>query len=415
MNKNAWYWPLLLALWMVVLTLPIFVVRVNTVVGEVTWRWQNALGLALLVALGAYSARAYRRLQDDAAAAGQTSGVQRLGQQVLAHYRRLKARAGSGKFRILVRVALAVVLLAFPFVTGLFQTGIMVRALIFVMLALGLNVIIGLGGMLHLGYIAFMAVGAYTYGILYRFFDVGFWLALPAAAVVSTVAGVLLALPVLRLRGDYLAIVTLGFSEIVRIVINNLTGLTGGPQGIPGIPKPWLLGLDLSLRQSTRYMYFVALAFVILLVFVMRRFENSRIGRALTAMGEDEIAATAMGVDITRSKLVAFALGSFWAGIAGVIFAAQNSIIVPSSFSIAQSVIVLSCVVLGGMGSIRGSIVGALALILIPEYLRGFSDFRILIFGAVLVVMMIFRPGGLVPKQRKVYTVDTDHLTGEPT
>ena len=401
MGKHTWYRPWVSALWMVVLTLPIFVVRVNTVVGEVTWRWRNAVVLALLVVTAAYTARVYRRLERDA---GWSSRLRRLAGWVPARYHALETRVGERRLRVLGRVALALVLTAFPFVTGLFQTGIMVRALIFVLLALGLNVIIGLGGMLHLGYIAFMAVGAYTYGILYRFFGVGFWPALPAAALVSTVAGISLALPVLRLRGDYLAIVTLGFSEIVRIVINNLTELTGGPQGILGIPKPWFFGLDLSLRQSTRYLYFIALAFVILLVCVMRRFENSRIGRALTAMGEDEIAAAAMGVDTTRAKLVAFALGSFWAGIAGVIFASQNAIIVPSSFSIAQSIIVLSCVVLGGMGSIRGSIVGALALILIPEYLREFSDFRILIFGVVLVVMMIFRPGGILPKQRKVYT-----------
>jgi branched-chain amino acid transport system permease protein len=297
-----------------------------------------------------------------------------------------------------------VIVFIMPLVSSLYQTSIMITALVYVMLALGLNVVIGLGGMLHLGYIAFFAVGAYTYGILNQFFGVGFWLALPIGAFLATLAGVLLALPVLRLRGDYLAIVTLGFAEIVRILFNNLTSITGGPQGIGNIPRPGLFGIDMNLSTVTVYIYYIVVVAVLLTIFVVWRFENSRLGRALIAMGEDDIAAEAMGIDLTRIKVIAFGLGSLWAGIGGVIFASRTTFINPASFTVWQSVIVLSCVVLGGMGSIPGAIVGALGLILIPEYLRAFSDYRMLMFGAILVTMMVFRPGGLIQKKRKAYT-----------
>ncbi len=404
----------LLAMWFILLTFPVMVVRVNTVTGVVQWRWSNLV----LVGLGSFVislvwnwalARTAGRGGEAAEAGATDEATGGSGLRIGERMSDLRTMLSEPRYRTPAYALLAVVIVAFPFVMSLYQTNIMISALVYVMLALGLNIVIGLGGMLHLGYIAFYLVGAYTYGILNRFFGIGFWVALPIGAALSVVAGILLALPVLRLRGDYLAIVTLGFGEIARIVMNNTTKFSGGPQGIGGIPRPTLFGLEMGLLGVTRYTYYIIVVVVIITVFVVYRFENSRIGRALAAMGEDEIAAQAMGVDLTRMKLTAFALGSVWAGIGGVILAARTTFINPASFTVWESVIVLCCVVLGGMGSIPGAIVGALALILVPEYLRAFSDYRMLMFGAVLVVMMVFRPGGLIPKRRRSYTVDVAH------
>ncbi|GAB6090551.1 ABC transporter permease subunit [Spirochaeta dissipatitropha] len=401
----------LIALWFVFLTFPILVIKVNTINQTVQWRWENMLYVFVGTFLGGLlwrfaltrrktTIKPIVQIKDAAEIAAEKAarehGIKRVIAEVQAHIKKPVVRKSM--------LALGIVLaLVFPLASSLYQTSIMITALIYVVLALGLNIIIGLGGMLHLGYIAFFAVGAYTYGILFRFFGVGFWVALPIAAVLSTLSGVLLALPVLRLRGDYLAIVTLGFAEIVRIVLNNSPGFSGGPAGIRGIPRPTFFGVQMNLMTATNYIYYIILAVVVLTIFVMWRFENSRIGRALVAMGEDDIAAESMGIDIARVKLIAFALGSFWAGIAGVIFASRTTFINPASFTVWQSIIVLSCVVLGGMGSIKGVIIGAMGLILVPEYLRAFSDYRMLVFGAILVIMMVFRPGGLIHKKRKAY------------
>lgn len=406
----------LASLWFVFLTFPIMVIRVNTITQTITWRWQNMAlvffgsffgGLIWRFALTRRTIGVRPKVKTDDTITTDSSVVEELpwNKKLIAKTQIWWAQPAIRRPFIAIVVVL---LLAFPWLSSLYQTRIMVTALIYVMLALGLNVVIGLGGMLHLGYIAFFAVGAYTYGILFRFFGIGFWMAMPIAAVLSTTAGVLLALPVLRLRGDYLAIVTLGFAEIVRIVLNNTTEFSGGPAGIRGIPRPSLFGISMNLSSSVIYIFYIVLFFVALTIFVMWRFENSRIGRALVAMGEDDIAAEAMGVDIARTKMIAFALGSFWAGIGGVIFAGNVTFINPASFAVWQSIIVLSCVVLGGMGSIPGVIVGALGLILIPEYLRAFSDYRMLIFGAVLVIMMVFRPGGLIQKKRRAYTFEVN-------
>lgn len=400
-----------ISLWFVFLTFPIMVIRVNQIDQTITWRWHNMayigigtflgglvwrFALARRKAPGKAKAAVVTAVEADAAVADAVG----LKQKISALWQKLM----QPKYRTGIYAGLLVIVFIMPLVSSLYQTSIMITALVYVMLALGLNVVIGLGGMLHLGYIAFFAVGAYTYGILNQFFGVGFWLALPIGAFLATLAGVLLALPVLRLRGDYLAIVTLGFAEIVRILFNNLTSITGGPQGIGNIPRPGLFGIDMNLSTVTVYIYYIVVVAVLLTIFVVWRFENSRLGRALIAMGEDDIAAEAMGIDLTRIKVIAFGLGSLWAGIGGVIFASRTTFINPASFTVWQSVIVLSCVVLGGMGSIPGAIVGALGLILIPEYLRAFSDYRMLMFGAILVTMMVFRPGGLIQKKRKAYT-----------
>jgi branched-chain amino acid transport system permease protein len=230
-----------------------------------------------------------------------------------------------------------------------------------------------------------------------------FWLALPLGGFLALIFGIILGYPVLRLRGDYLAIVTLGFGEIIRLVLENWNDFSFGPSGIPNIPKPPFFGVDLSLSGSIIYLYYIIVGLVIFTIFVINRLENSRIGRAWIALKDDEIACQAMGIDKARTKLRAFGLGAMWAGMAGVVFAAKTTFINPASFTIWESVIILCTVVLGGMGSITGVISGALLLILLPEYLRAFSEFRMIIFGAVLVLMMVFRPGGIINNVRKTY------------
>jgi branched-chain amino acid transport system permease protein len=423
MNRKEILKMLGIALWFVFLTFPIMVIRVRATDLTLVWRWHNMLYVGLGTFFGGLLWRfaLLRRKAPGKAAAPKVetsnSGDAEPSADIPAEG--LKGRIAAfvettrtPGFRKTFFGLLFVFIVVYPLVFSLYQTNIMITALIYVMLALGLNIVIGLGGMLHLGYIAFFAVGAYTYGILNSFFGIGFWVALPIGAFLATLAGILLALPVLRLRGDYLAIVTLGFAEIVRIVLNNSGRLTGGPQGIGGIPRPGLFGIEMRLSVATTYTYYIIVAAVLLTIFVVWRFENSRLGRALVAMGEDDIAAESMGIDLMKTKVTAFALGSLWAGLGGVIFASRTTFINPASFTVWQSVIVLSCVVLGGMGSIPGAIVGALGLILIPEYLRAFSDYRMLMFGAILVIMMVFRPGGLIQKKRKAYTFPVEAETG---
>jgi branched-chain amino acid transport system permease protein len=280
----------------------------------------------------------------------------------------------------------------------------MISALIYVMLGLGLNIVVGLAGLLDLGYVAFYAVGAYAYALLNYHFGLTFWMALPIGAGLGAVFGILLGFPVLRLRGDYLAIVTLGFGEIIRIILENWNEFSFGPSGISNIPRPSLFGIDLSVHHATIYIYYVMIGLCLLTIFVVNRLQDSRIGRAWIALREDEIACQAMGIDKAKTKLTAFALGATWAGMSGVVFAAKTTFVNPASFTIWESIIILCIVVLGGMGSIVGVMAGALVLILMPEYLRAFSEYRMLAFGIVLVVMMVFRPGGLIPNVRRIYT-----------
>ncbi len=296
-------------------------------------------------------------------------------------------------------------LIIMPIVSSMYQTNIMISALLYVMLALGLNIVVGIAGQLVLGYVAFYAVGAYTYALLNQFFGMGFWICLPLGGLVAVLFGFALGFPVLRLRGDYLAIVTLGFGEIVRLFLQNWSDITGGPRGVSNIPAPSFFDMKMDLSQTTTYIYYLVLAAVIITILVISRIKNSRVGLALQALREDEIAAEAMGIDITKVKLSAFALASCWAGFAGVIFAAKTTFINPASFTFMESAMILSMVVLGGMGSITGVTIAALILVLAPEYLRAFSEYRMLIFGAVMVLMMIFRPQGLVTGEQRRYTV----------
>jgi branched-chain amino acid transport system permease protein len=248
-------------------------------------------------------------------------------------------------------------------------------------------------------------MGAYSYGLMYLYWGLPFWAALPIGAVSGIVFGLIIGFPVLRLRGDYLAIVTLAFGEIVRLVLENLSGFTRGPEGIAQIPRPAFF-VKLPLRGATIYLFYICILLVILTVFVMRRLEDSRIGRALEAMRDDEIAAQSMGIDLTKNKLITFALGAVWAGMVGVILAAKTTYINPGSFTLMESVMILVAVVLGGTGSIPGVILGALMVTLIPEYFRALSDYRMLMFGVALVVMSIFRPQGIIPRIRKRYFID---------
>lgn len=286
----------------------------------------------------------------------------------------------------------------FPLVFNNYHLDVLITAGIYIVLALGLNIIVGLAGLLVLGYIAFYAVGAYAYAILGTQYHLSFFFALPVAALLAMLFGFVLGLPTIRLRGDYLAIVTLGFGEIARIVLNNWDGLTGGPNGIMGIPKPALFGLSLG---KPVHLYFLVLVLIGLVSFLIGRLNNSRLGRALVAMREDETAARACGVDTTRLKMLAFALSAAVAGMMGVVFAAKMSFVSPESFTFWESIMILCMVVLGGMASIPGVILGALVLVVIPEWLRPVQHFRMLLFGASMVAMMIFRPQGLLPSKRR--------------
>ena len=387
---------LLMAVWFMFLTFPIMVIKVNTVTDTVEWRWWNMLiiGGAVFVLSHVWKIMIDRREGITAAADKPDSAVKLTLRERLDRYPKVARGLSYGV------LALAVL---FPLMTGMYQTSIMITGLLYVVLALGLNIIVGLGGLLVLGYIVFYGVGAYTYALLNYHFGLNFWLALPLGGIFAMVLGVLIAIPVLRLRGDYLAIVTLAFGEIFRIVMENWNALSFGPSGIANIPRPTIFGLDLSLQQSTDLTYYIILAFVVITVFVVRRLEDSRLGRSWVAMREDEIASEAMGIDMWKTKLAAFALSTFWAGVAGVIFAGKTTFINPASFTMWESILVLCMVVLGGMGSIPGVITGALLITLLPEYLRAFSEYRMLIFGAVLVLMMVFKPDGMIPALRQKY------------
>jgi branched-chain amino acid transport system permease protein len=294
-----------------------------------------------------------------------------------------------------VTLASAIVI---PLGLNRYQTDILTQVGIYVTLALGLNIVVGLAGLLDLGYVAFYAVGAYTYGLLSTRIGLSFWEVLPLGAVLAALFGVLLGVPVLRLKGDYLAIVTLGFGEMIRITLNNWDSLTRGPNGILGIARPRMPGFTLS---SPIQYYYLILAIVLLTIFVVARLNRSRIGRAWTAMRDDEVAAEAMGINLMKAKLLAFALGATWAGLAGVFFASKMTFISPESFTFFESVIILCMVVLGGMGSVPGVILGASLLVVLPEMMRQFAEYRMLIFGGAMVVMMVMRPQGMIASPRR--------------
>ena len=278
---------------------------------------------------------------------------------------------------------------------NLYHIDLLVTAGVFVLLALGLNVIVGFAGLLNLGYAAFFAIGAYTYALANLHWHIPFWPSLLLSAFTSAFFGVILAFPALRLSGDYLAIVTLGFGEIVRIILNNLDSITGGPNGLLGINHPSIWN-GYSFGVNPVPYYYLLLVLCVLISLALARLENSRIGRAWIAMREDELAAGCMGINLVQTKLFAFGLGAGIAGLAGCLFAGKQGTISPDSFDFILSVTVLAMVVLGGLGSIRGAILGAFVLTLLPEMLRGFQMYRMLLFGIALILMMLFMPQGLM-------------------
>lgn len=388
---------LIASAWFVFLTFPFMVVKVNTLKDTVEWRWMNLVWVAIasFVLSSAWRWAMERRATGSAADEQEQDAQAKvtLGKRILEDPKVYRPLIGV--------VAVAAVIM--PFVSEMYQVTIWVFALIYVVLGLGLNITVGLAGLLDLGYVAFFGIGAYTYAILNTRFSLDFWLCLPIGGLVGATLGIILGFPILRLRGDYLAIVTLGFGSIAKIVYENWEGVFNGAQGIDKIARPGLFGIDMDIGAATIFTYFLMLLMVLFAIFITNRLKDSRIGRAWMALREDEIACVAMGVDMARTKLSAYAFGAFWAGLVGVIFASQTTYINPASFDFMLSAIVLSMVVFGGMGSIVGVVIAALVLSLLPEYLRAFESYRMIVFGAAMVLMMIFRPQGLISNVRKTY------------
>ena len=288
----------------------------------------------------------------------------------------------------------AIALMAFlPAIFGPYATVILTNALLYVVLALGLNIVVGYAGLLDLGYAAFFAVGAYTVGILTVQFGWNFWLTLPVAVAMAMLAGVIIGTPTLRLRSDYLAIVTLGFGEIVRLAARNLQ-ITGSATGLSGIDKPWLF--DWHIRKPIDF-YFVFLVLAILGIVVSVRLAKSRLGRAWLYVRHDEDVAEAMGINRVRVKLAAYVIGAIFGAIGGAFFAVNLGAISPESFSFEQSVLILMAVILGGMGKIPGVVLGAFLVVLGPELLRDVGDLRLLVFAVGLLLIMLLRPSGIWP------------------
>ena len=340
--------------------------------------------------------------------------------------------SGAGR---LVAPALLVCAALMPVFAGRYVIDLGIVVLTYVMLGWGLNIVVGLAGLLDLGYVAFYAVGAYSYALFSTTYGWGFWICLPLAGLFAALFGTLLGFPVLRLRGDYLAIVTLAFGEIIRVVINNWSSLTNGPNGISGIPRPTLFGLRFSASgsdtfagflgvpfsptQRVAYLYYIILALALLTNWVTLRLRRLPLGRAWEALREDEIACRSLGINVTVTKLTAFAIGAAFGGLAGAFFATRQAFVSPESFTFIESATVLAIVVLGGLGSQLGVALAALVMIGGLEILRGllgnldnrpgfewigavigdFGQYRMLIFGLALVAMMIVRPRGLVSRR----------------
>jgi branched-chain amino acid transport system permease protein len=270
----------------------------------------------------------------------------------------------------------------------------------FVLMALGLNIVVGKSGLLDLGYVAFFAIGAYSQAILSTLYGWNTWTVLPVGMGLAMISGVILGLPALRLRGDYLAIITLGFGEIVRIIAVNIS-ITGGPNGLPGIPNPPdVLGVKFDLMHSRNFFYLV-LILILLTIWMVRRFTIRRPGRAWEAIRQDEDVASLMGVNTLVYKLWSFVIGAAVGGAAGVVYASKVMVISPDMFKFEVSILILACVVFGGIGNIWGVILGAAVLAYIPERIRFLTEARQLVFGVVLIIMMNLRPDGLLPRKKR--------------
>ncbi|KZL05667.1 high-affinity branched-chain amino acid ABC transporter permease LivM [Pseudovibrio sp. Ad26] len=329
-----------------------------------------------------------------------------------------KGGLGGGSSNVL-KYGLVVLAVALPFAL-MFWLGargsrqyidLAILVMTYVMLGWGLNIVVGLAGLLDLGYVAFYAVGAYSYALLAHYFGFSFWLCLPLAGILAAFWGVILGFPVLRLRGDYLAIVTLAFGEIIRVVLLNWYQFTGGPDGLSGIPRPSFFGLeftrgeggfasffglDYSSIHRIIFLYYLIFAMALFTNFVTMRLRRMPIGRAWEALREDEIACRALGINTTNTKLTAFALGAMFAGFAGSFFATRQGFISPESFTFLESAIILAIVVLGGLGSQIGVVIAAIVMIGGFEFFREFEEYRMLVFGMIMVVIMVWKPRGLI-------------------
>jgi branched-chain amino acid transport system permease protein len=322
----------------------------------------------------------------------------------------------SGKY---VGPVLLVFAIAMPFIPGIATANIDLGVLImtYVMLGWGLNIVVGLAGLLDLGYVAFYAVGAYSFALLAHYFDMTFWECLPLCGILAAAWGIFLGFPVLRLRGDYLAIVTLAFGEIIRLVITNWVSLTGGPNGIYDIPHPTLFGLTFDMdggpgtfsdffhvdpdpSQRITYLYYIILALALLTNWVTLRLRKQPLGRAWEALREDEIACRSLGINVRNTKLTAFAIGAMFGGFAGCFFSTREGFISPDSFTFIESATVLAIVVLGGAGSQLGVVLAAVVMIGVPAELQSLQIYRMLIFGIALVVIMVVRPRGFISTRR---------------
>lgn len=282
-----------------------------------------------------------------------------------------------------------------------YWTGVFNDIGLYTVLALSLNVILGQAGLFHMGHAAFYAIGAYTTGILATRYGVPIFWTMPLAGMLAAVFALIVARPIIHLRGDYLLVVTIGIVEIVRYaLINNVFGLTGGANGITAIPRPEIFGFRFVRPMHFFYLIWGFAAVSIVLFYLL---EHSRYGRALNYIKQDDLAAEGCGVDVAHYKLTAFVLGAFWAGMTGTIFASRMSIISPESFTFSESVMLFAIVILGGAGSIPGVVFGSFLLIMLPEIFRDFSSARMLVFGAAMMAMMIFRPQGLVPPRQRIY------------
>ena len=326
----------------------------------------------------------------------------------------------SPKLRNPLLFAVLLMAITWPFFAGRNAIDIATLAMIYIMLGLGLNIVVGFAGLLDLGFVGFYAVGAYTYALLFHWAGWSFWEALPLAGASAALFGYVLGFPVLRLRGDYLAIVTLGFGEIIRLLLINLNDWTGGPDGISGIPKPTFFGYEMSRNPSVEggttfhqlmgwefnsvhmviFLYLMALMLAVVTLWASNRLIRMPIGRAWEALREDEIACRSLGLNPMNIKLSAFTLGAMFAGFGGAFFAARQGIVNPESFTFIESALILAIVVLGGMGSQIGVIVAAILITVLPELAREFSEYRMLIFGLVMILMMVWRPQGLFPVTR---------------
>jgi branched-chain amino acid transport system permease protein len=374
-------------------------------------RWPEVAGLCGLVFVGrlAIALWGLRAVRPPSAALG-----------------RLGARAA-----VVFAPALLAAALLLPLLPGIgrYELDLGILVLTYVMLGWGLNIVVGLAGLLDLGYVAFYAVGAYSYALLAQAFGLSFWVCLPLAGILAAFWGILLGFPVLRLRGDYLAIVTLAFGEIIRIVLLNWVRLTGGPNGIGGIPRPSFFGLPFSMDggpgtfagffglepspvHRVIFLYYLILVLALLTNWVSLRIRRQPIGRAWEALREDEIACRALGINVTTTKLTAFALGAMFGGIAGAFFATRQGFISPESFTFIESAIILAIVVLGGLGSQIGVAVAALVMIGGFEVFRDLEEWRMLVFGAAMVVIMVLRPRGLVGSRTPTVALGTRRSIG---